>query len=302
MPQVLWGGKLTFGPKIMMNLNNIWAWITGDARDPQRMKERMKQGYEGEISEYISRYDELAGDHYLRCAQELMEGFNVSGMEVLELACGTGIISETILEQGVKSLVCGDIADNMLNQCRRKLQSKGYGPDVVDFTRLDAEELPFDDSVFDALVAGMMFAGMPNQMGALIEMFRVLKAGGILAISAHGPDHNWEAIDAGFKKPSLDFLGYRMEWWPVTEKKIRRMMNKAGFENIQTRRASSKEYFESPSAAFEFAAAQTGLWMQSFVAPEKRPELTKTLRATFESLEIKENTTDLVLAYGQKPD
>ena len=102
MPQVLWGGKLTIGPKIMMNLNNIWAWISGDARDPQRMKERMKQGYEGEISEYMSRYDELAGDHYLRCAQELMEGFSVSGMEVLELACGTGIISEIILEQGSK--------------------------------------------------------------------------------------------------------------------------------------------------------------------------------------------------------
>ena len=301
MPKVLWGGRLSFRPKILMNVNNIWAWITGDARDSRKMKERIKQGFEGEISEYMSRYDELAGDHYLRCARELMKGVNLSGMEVLEVACGTGIISEMILGQTVKKLVCGDIADNMLNQCRGKIQSKGYGPDVVDFRRLDAEELPFDDSAFDALVAGMLFAGLPNQMLALLEMFRVLKPGGLLAISAHGPDHNWEAIDAGFKKPSLDFFGYRMEWWPVTQRKMRRMLNKAGFKNIQTRRATWKDYFESPGAAFEFAAAQSGLWMQSFIAPEKRPENTKMTRTSFESLGIKENTTDLVLAYGHKP-
>ena len=42
MPPVLWGGRLTLLPKIMMNVNYIWAWIIGDARDSQKMKERIK--------------------------------------------------------------------------------------------------------------------------------------------------------------------------------------------------------------------------------------------------------------------
>ncbi len=41
---------------LMVNANNILAWITGDIRNTAAMKQRVKQGYEGSFSDHVSGY------------------------------------------------------------------------------------------------------------------------------------------------------------------------------------------------------------------------------------------------------
>ena len=52
-------------------------------------------------------------------------------------------------------------------------------------------------------------------------MFRVLRPGGLVSLGAHGPEHYWEAIDTTLRVINKKYvLGYRLEFWPQTEKQI----------------------------------------------------------------------------------
>jgi hypothetical protein len=58
MPTIFWTGKLSLPMMLVVNANNILAWLTGNARDTAAMKNRVRQGYDGAFSEHVIRYDE----------------------------------------------------------------------------------------------------------------------------------------------------------------------------------------------------------------------------------------------------
>ncbi len=49
--------------KLMVNTNNLLAWILGNTRKTAAMKQRMKMGYEGQVSDSVSKYDEVGMQH-----------------------------------------------------------------------------------------------------------------------------------------------------------------------------------------------------------------------------------------------
>lgn len=51
MPAIFWTGKLSPTWKALVNLSNLLAWLTGNARDQAAMKIRGKKGHEGEITD-----------------------------------------------------------------------------------------------------------------------------------------------------------------------------------------------------------------------------------------------------------
>ena len=73
MPKVLYTGKLPPLIWLGMNANCAYAWITGYARDAATMTNNIKRGYEGEYTDDIHRYDEMSADHYMECAELLLE-------------------------------------------------------------------------------------------------------------------------------------------------------------------------------------------------------------------------------------
>ena len=302
MPTIFWTGKLSLPMLLMVNTNNILAWLTGNVRDTAAMKNRVKQGYDGAFSEHVNRYDELGAEFQTKSATAQLEGVDLRDKVVLDVGCGTGVISLLTLQKGAAKVVCGDISNYMLEVGRIKADRQGYGPERIDFRQLDAESLPFEDTSFDFVVTGMTLGLLPDQEQAVKEMVRVLRPGGHLSVGAHGPEHYWEACDASFRVINKRYvLGYRLEFWPRKEEEVRRLLMDAGLDDIRSRRLTWRNTFKTGGEAYDFFAAISSNWWYAKVPPIKRDEETRKTRDYFVRKGIVKITDDIILAYGRKP-
>ena len=301
MPPLFWTGKLSPSMKLMANVNSLVALITGNAINTTAMKRRMKLGYEGACSDHVTHYDEFGLEHYTKIATKLLEGVDVRNKEVLDVGCGTGIVSILVLRNGAAKLICGDASEYMLGQCRKKILAQGYVAEKVDFRQLDAESLPYDDKSFNVVVSGMLLGLVPNQQKVVSEMTRVLRPDGILAFSTHGPECWWETGDAAFRAmPKHYTLGYRIEYWPRKGIEIQRMLVKAGLADVQTRKLFWQNSFETGGKAYDFFASVSASWWNVKLPPDKIEEISKRTREYFERNRVKQITHDIILAYGRK--
>lgn len=107
-----------------------------------------------------------------------------AGQHVLDVACGTGVVAVTAARLGAR--VTGlDFTPELLERARENSTLAGVG---IDWHEGDAEQLPFEDGVFDTVLSqfGHIFAPRPEV--ALSQMMRVLKPGGTLAFSSWPPE------------------------------------------------------------------------------------------------------------------
>jgi len=302
MSTIFWTGKLSLPMALMVNANNVLAWITGNTRNTAAMKDRVRQGYNGAFSEHVTRYDELGIPFQTRAAIAQLEEMDLQGKNILDVGCGTGVMSLLALQKGAAKVVCGDISNYMLERARDKADQQGYGVDRIDFRQLDAESLPFENASFDAVMTGMTLGLLPDQDKAIREMVRVLRPGGFLSAGAHGPEHYWEACDASFKSINKRYvLGYRLEFWPLKEEEVRQILVNAGLVDIRTRRLTWRNVFKSGGEAYDFfAAISSNFWYAQF-PPDKREEENRKTRDYFERKGVVEITDDVIFAYGRKP-
>jgi len=286
----------------LVNANNVMAWLTGNARDTAAMKNRIKQGYDGAFSEHVTRYDELGEEFQTKAATAQLEGMDLQGKDVLDVGAGTGIMSLLALRRGAAKVVCGDISSYMLEVGRTKANRQGYGVGRMDFRQLDAESLPFDDASFDVVMTGMTMGLLPDPKKAMKEMVRVLRPGGLLSVGAHGPEHYWAACDASFRVINKRYvLGYRLEFWPMKEEAVRRLLAEAGIVDIRITRHTWRNTFKNGGEAYDFFAAISSNWWYAKFPPTKRDEETRKTRDYFERKGVVIITDDIILAYGQKP-
>jgi SAM-dependent methyltransferase len=108
--------------------------------------------------------------------------------DVLELACGTGIVTRRLrerLEAGVR-LVATDLSKAMLEHARRSLA----GSAGIEWRDADASALPFGNGNFAAVVCGFGVMFVPDKKKLLAEARRVLKEGGVFVFNV------WDGLEA----------------------------------------------------------------------------------------------------------
>ncbi len=130
----------------------------------------------------------------------------LTGRRVLDLGAGTGVASRAL--QAVGATPVGlDLAVEMLAHDREQRPPGVAG---------DAQQLPFRDDGFDAVVAAFSLNHVPDLLGALAECRRVLRGHGLLLASTFrtGDDHPAKAVVEGV----LERFGYRRPAWYGTFK------------------------------------------------------------------------------------
>jgi ubiquinone/menaquinone biosynthesis C-methylase UbiE len=285
--------------KVLVEANNFLSLLNWKANSLDKMKERVKNGYEGKYSDHVSQYDQYGYHLQDRSARIQLEGLSFEGMRILDVGCGTGAVASVAFENGARSVVCGDIADAMLKKAREKPVD---GKHIYTYCQLDAEGLPYADDSFDAVISGMTFGTLPNQALALDEMIRVVKPGGLVCLGAHGTEHYWEAIDASFRCINKRYiLGYRLEWWPRDEVYIRKLCQQTRLENVTSRRHIWRNKFDNGSAAYDFFAAISASWWYAMFPPDEIDRDSKRTRDDFNRRNIRIVTDDIVVVYGYKP-
>jgi ubiquinone/menaquinone biosynthesis C-methylase UbiE len=108
------------------------------------------------------------------------------GMKVLDLGCGNGaytnFVARAVGEQGKVYAV--DIQSAMLHGLERKL-ARAQNQDItnVEMKKAHAYDLPFEDESIDLVYMVTVLQEIPDRGRALREVSRILKPGGILAVT-----------------------------------------------------------------------------------------------------------------------
>lgn len=106
------------------------------------------------------------------------------GQQVLDVACGTGIVARLALPLvGEAGSVTGlDVNPGMLAVARSIAKDL-----AIDWHEAGAENMPFPDKSFDVVFCQMGLQFMEDKSAALQEMHRVLATGGHVYINVPGP-------------------------------------------------------------------------------------------------------------------
>ncbi len=107
-----------------------------------------------------------------------------SGMTVLELGCGTGLFTEEMarLVGGGGTVHAVDLQLPMVKATRERLQERGLA-ERCHVHHAGAYALPLEDQSIDVAVAIAVLGEIPDRLHALLELQRVIKSGGRLAVS-----------------------------------------------------------------------------------------------------------------------
>ncbi|MBI5354347.1 MAG: methyltransferase domain-containing protein [Chloroflexi bacterium] len=129
-------------------------WASGDKYEP-----------------YVGRWSRLV-------AREFLKWLSVpAGSQWLDVGCGTGALSQTILQFAEPAKITGiDRSEGFIAFARE------HTPDNrVQFEVGDAQSLTAGSGIFDVAVSGLVLNFIPQPDRAVAEMARVVRTGGLVA-------------------------------------------------------------------------------------------------------------------------
>ena len=105
-----------------------------------------------------------------------------AGMDLLDVGCGPASITADLAERVAPGRVVAlDAAAGALEAARATLRERGLS-EQVEVTSGDVMALPFEDASFDVVHAHQVLQHLADPVGALAEMRRVTRPGGIVAV------------------------------------------------------------------------------------------------------------------------
>ena len=163
------------------------------------------------------------------------------GIKVLDLGCGTGLVTESFIKSySAPSFI--DLVDpdsSMLLQAKERFACTSL---IQSFHCASAEKIPFENERFDLVLIGSAWHWM-NQEGAMNEIQRVLKPNGLVYIFE-------------YQFPKAPELGELNDW-------IRIRFNTHWKPTSQTPRGSLRELTDCWRKNSEFSQMSSGVILQN---------------------------------------
>jgi SAM-dependent methyltransferase len=145
------------------------------------------------------------------------------GMHVLEVGPGPGMYTVALAERVASSgkdgrVTCLEIQPEMIEMLRERLRAAGVRK--VEVVQGDGRQMPLPDDGLDVVFLVDVVGEIPDKPAFFRECARVLKPGGILAVTEQISDPDFQlpstirtlAAAAGLREDSLEGL----PWWTYT--------------------------------------------------------------------------------------
>jgi SAM-dependent methyltransferase len=152
-------------------------------------------------------YDRFMGRYSAVLTPQMVDFAGVeAGEHVLDVGCGPGALVAELIDRGAR-VSAVDPSPTFVAAVRERY------PDI-DVRQATAEELPFEDGSFDAVLAQLVVHFMADPVKGITQMARVAGVGGIVAASV------WDMV--GGKAPISPFWRVARELDPAVEGEARR--------------------------------------------------------------------------------
>lgn len=143
--------------------------------------------FAGDIPENYDRY--LGPVIFEPYAEDLVSRLKNKKLDrVLEIACGTGIVTRRLRDTlpAEVEIVATDLNPDMFEFAKTKFRNG----ENVRWQQADASALPFPDDSFGAITCQFGYMFVPDKAAAMREAHRVLKSGGTFLFNV------WDSFDA----------------------------------------------------------------------------------------------------------
>ena len=163
------------------------------------------------------------------------------GERVLDVACGTGIVTRLAAEHvGADGTVAGvDINQGMLGVARSVAR-----PELsIDWYETSAEALPFREATFDVALCQMGLQFFPDKVDVLRETRRALVPGGRLVLNVPGPTPRIFGIlaDALARHVKPEVAGFVHQVFSLHEvQELESLVRGAGFVDVSIRASDER--------------------------------------------------------------
>jgi ubiquinone/menaquinone biosynthesis C-methylase UbiE len=255
-----------------------------------------------------------ASDHYDQQALSFWDRFGVRtierlsvqpGSRVLDVCSGSGAsalpLAERVGPQG--HVMAVDLAERLLQLARSKAEHLGLSN--IEFQVGDFQELGLPDNSFDAVICvfGIFFVSDMNQ--AVRELWRMVRPGGQLAITAWGPNLFepantvfWEAVRA--ERPDLykEFNPWDRICEPAL---IRAMLGEAGVDAEDVIAEPGTHRIDSPADWWSIVRGTGYRWTIDQLDPGARDRVRLANLKYVQDTRLRFVTTNVVYAIARKP-
>jgi ubiquinone/menaquinone biosynthesis C-methylase UbiE len=237
-------------------------------------EERARQEQAAEIwSRAATTYGQVGPSFFSYFGGKLVELAPIpTGGRVLDVATGRGALLFSALEKvGSTGEVIGiDYSPGMVELTAAEVAARGITNARV--LRMDAGHLQFDDETFDCVLCGFALFFVPDLARALAGFHRVLKPGGVLAVSTWTKwDERWKWLDEMRPAPTPpdNHGGPSLH----TEEGMQEVMRDAGFTRIKVVEETKEFFYDAEEEWWQTMWSHGARFELEGVSPEEQERI-----------------------------
>ena len=223
----------------------------------------------------------------------------------LDVGCGTGASALPAAERvGPRGHVLGiDLAERLLETARHKAESRGL--ENIRFETGDMANLGFPDGHFDAVVCVFAIFFVPDMVGQLRELWRMVRPGGRLAITTWGPrvlepaaSAWWDAV--GEVRPEL--VARTSPWDRITGvEAVRGLLRDGGIAEAEVVAEAAQQPLRSPEDWWTIVLGSGFRWTVEQLGAEAAARVRTANLARIRAENITAVETNAIYAIARKP-